>query len=77
MTYFDEENRVEQLVLDTLTNKDDQWCVSEPQADYFHSHLTLHIPNLKWRFVSFSEPGECLIVISLSCVIRIPVIVWL
>ena len=55
MTYFNEENTVEQLVLDTLTNKDSQWCVAEPQADYFDSHLTLHITNLKWRFMPAEE----------------------
>jgi type I restriction enzyme R subunit len=55
MTYFNEENTVEQLVLDTLTDRDNQWCVAEPQADYLDSHLTLHISNLKWRFVSAEQ----------------------
>jgi type I restriction enzyme R subunit len=55
MTYFNEENTIEQLVLDTLTDKDNQWCITEPQADYLDSHLTLHISNLKWRFVSAEE----------------------
>jgi type I restriction enzyme R subunit len=52
MTYFNEENTVEQLVLDTLSDRDNQWCVAEPQPDYLDSHLTLQISNLKWRFVS-------------------------
>ena len=55
MSYFNEENTVEQLVLDTLSDRDNQWCVAEPQADYLDSHLTLHISNLKWRFVSAEE----------------------
>jgi type I restriction enzyme R subunit len=55
MSCFNEENTVEQLVLDTLTDKDSQWCVAESQADYLDSHLTLHISNLKWRFVSAEE----------------------
>ena len=55
MTGFNEENTVEQLVLDTLTDKGSQWCVAEPQADYLDSHLTLHISNLKWRFVAAEE----------------------
>jgi len=52
MSYFNEENTVEQLVLDTLTNQDNQWCVAEPQPDYLDSHLTLQTSNLKWRYVS-------------------------
>lgn len=32
MTYFNEGNTVEQLVLDTLSDRDNQWCVSELQA---------------------------------------------
>ncbi len=52
MTYFNEENSVEQLVLDTLSDRDNQWCVAEPQADYLDSHLTLQISSLKWRFVA-------------------------
>lgn len=55
MTYFNEENTVEQLVLDTLSDKDNQWCVAEPQIDYLDSHLTLQISSLKWRFVSAEE----------------------
>lgn len=55
MTYFNEGNTVEQLVLDTLTDKDSLWCFAEPQADYLNSHLTLHISNLKWRFVPAEE----------------------
>jgi type I restriction enzyme R subunit len=55
MTYFNEENTVEQLVLDTLTDRDNQWCVAEPQADYLDSHLTLQISSLKWRFVAAEE----------------------
>ena len=55
MTYFNEENTVEQLVLDTLSDRDNQWCVAEPQADYLDSHLTLQISSLKWRFVSDEE----------------------
>jgi type I restriction enzyme, R subunit len=55
MTYFNEGNTVEQLVLDTLTNKDSRWCFAEPQADYLNSHLTLHVSNLKWRFVLAEE----------------------
>ena len=55
MIYFNEGNTVEQLVLDTLTNKDDQWCAAEPQADYLDSHLTLQISSLKWRFVPTEE----------------------
>ncbi|QQG65688.1 type I restriction endonuclease subunit R [Desulfobulbus oligotrophicus] len=51
MTWFNEENTVEQLVLDTLTDKDNQWCVAEPQADFFDSHLTLQLANLRWHFV--------------------------
>jgi type I restriction enzyme R subunit len=55
VTYFNEGNTVEQLVLDTLTDRDNQWCVAEPQADYLDSHLTLHSTNLKWRFVPAEE----------------------
>lgn len=55
MTGFNEENTVEQLVLDTLTDKDCQWSIAEPQADYLDSHLTLHITNLKWRFIAAEE----------------------
>lgn len=55
MTYFNEENTVEQLVPDTLTDRDNQWCVAEPQADYLDSHLTLQISSLKWRFVAAEE----------------------
>lgn len=55
MTYFNEENTVEQLVLDTLSDKDNQWCVAEPQTDYLDSHLTHQITSLKWRFVSAEE----------------------
>ena len=55
MTYFNEENTVEQLVLDTLTDKDSQWCVAEPQADYLNSRLTPQILNLKWHFVPAEE----------------------
>ena len=55
MTYFNEENTVEQLVLDTLTDRDNQWCVAEPQTDYLDSHLTLQISSLKWRFVAAEE----------------------
>lgn len=55
MTYFNEENTVEQLVLDTLSDKDNQWCVVEPQTDYLDSHLPLYISSLKWRFVSAEE----------------------
>ncbi|BDV41535.1 DEAD/DEAH box helicase [Geotalea uraniireducens] len=55
MTFFNEENTVEQLVLDTLTDRDNQWCIAEPQADYLDSHLTLLISNLKWRFVAAEE----------------------
>jgi len=55
MTYFNEENTVEQLVLDTLSDQDNQWCVAEPQADYLDSHLTLQISSLKWRFVAAEE----------------------
>jgi type I restriction enzyme R subunit len=55
MTYFNEENTVEQLVLDTLSNRDNQWRVAEPKADYLDSHLTLQISSLKWRFVSAEE----------------------
>lgn len=55
MTYFNEENTVEQLVLDTLSDRDNQWCVAEPQADYLDSHLTLQISSLKWRFVAAEE----------------------
>lgn len=55
MTYFNEENTVEQLVLDTLTDKDSQWCVAESQADYLDSRLTPQILNLKWHFVPAEE----------------------
>ena len=55
MTYFNEENTVEQLVLDTLIDKDSQWCVAEPQADYLDSRLTPQILNLKWHFVPAEE----------------------
>lgn len=55
MTYFNEENTVEQLVLDTLSDRDNQWCVAESQTDYLDSHISLHISNLKWRFVSTEE----------------------
>ncbi len=55
MSYFNEENTVEQMVLDTLTGKDGQWRVAEPQADYFDSHLALHISSVKWRFVPAEE----------------------
>jgi type I restriction enzyme, R subunit len=62
MNYFNEENTVEQLVLDTLTDQDNQWCVAESQPDYLDSHLTLQISNLKWRHVS----AEGLACISLA-----------
>jgi type I restriction enzyme R subunit len=55
MTYFNEVNTVEQLVLDTLTDRDNQWYVAEPQTDYLDSHLTLQISSLKWRFVAAEE----------------------
>jgi type I restriction enzyme, R subunit len=55
MTYFNEENTVEQLVLDTLTDRKNQSGVAEQQADYFDSHSTLKISNLKWRFVPAEE----------------------
>lgn len=55
MTYFNEENTVEQLVLDTLIDKDSQWCVAESQADYLDSRLTPQILNLKWHFVPAEE----------------------
>lgn len=55
MSYFNEENTVEQMVLDTLAGKDGQWSLAEPQADYLDSHLTLQILNLKWRFVPDEE----------------------
>ena len=55
MTCFNEENTVEQLVLDTLSDRDNQWCVAEPQTDYLDSHLTLQILSLKWRFMSAEE----------------------
>ncbi len=62
MTNFNEENTVEQLVLDTLTDRDSQWCVAEPQADYLDSPFTtqtsnssLQTSNFKWRFVSAEE----------------------
>ncbi len=56
MSYFNEENTIEQLVLDTLSDRDNQWCVAEPQADYLDSHLSLQISNLRWRFA----PAESL-----------------
>ena len=55
MTYFNEENTVEQLVVDTLSDRDNQWCVDEPQTDYLYSHSTLQISSLNWRFVSADE----------------------
>ncbi|MDD2466104.1 MAG: HsdR family type I site-specific deoxyribonuclease [Desulfobulbus sp.] len=55
MTCFNEENTVEQLVLDALIDRDGQRCVSEPQADYLDSHLSLHLSALKWRFVPAEE----------------------
>jgi hypothetical protein len=55
MSYFNEENTIEQLVLDTLVDRDGQWNVAEPQVDYFDSHVSLHISNLKWRFVPAEE----------------------
>ena len=55
MTYFNEENTVEQLVLDTLTGRDNQWRIAEPQTDYLDSHLTLQLSSLKWRFVAAEE----------------------
>ena len=55
MTYFNEENTVEQLVLDTLSDRDNLWYVAEPQADYLDSHLTLQISSLKWRFMTAEE----------------------
>jgi len=55
MTYFNEENTVEQMVLDTLSGKDNQWSVAEPQADYLSSHIALHTSNLSWRFVPADE----------------------
>ncbi|MCF4113316.1 MULTISPECIES: type I restriction endonuclease subunit R [Dethiosulfovibrio] len=55
MTYFNEGNTVEQFVLDTLSDRDNQWRVAEPKADYLDSHLTLQISSLKWRFVSAEE----------------------
>ena len=42
-------------MLDTLTDKDSQWCVAEPQAAYLNSRLTPQILNLKWRFVPAEE----------------------
>ncbi len=42
-------------MLDTLSDRDNQWCVAEPQADYLDSHLTLQISSLKWRFVAAEE----------------------
>jgi hypothetical protein len=54
-SYFNEGNTVEQLVLDTLTDQDNQCCVAEPPADYLDSHLTLQISHLKWRFVPAEE----------------------
>jgi type I restriction enzyme, R subunit len=32
MSYFNEENTVEQLVLDTLTDQDNQWCATPSSA---------------------------------------------
>ena len=62
MSYFNEDNTVEQLMLDTLTDKDSQWCVAEPQADCLDSpftiqtsNFTLQTSNFKWRFVSAEE----------------------
>lgn len=55
MTYFNEENTVEQLVLDTLTDKDSQWCVAEPQADYLDSRLTP--PDVKSQMALCARRG--------------------
>ncbi len=50
MTYFDEENTIEQMVLDTLSGKDGG-TVADHQPDYLSSHIALHASNLRWRFV--------------------------
>lgn len=51
MTRFNEENTVEQLVLDTLTDADKQWSTAEPEADFLSSHLALQTTAIRWRFV--------------------------
>ena len=55
MTCFNEENTAEQLVLDTLSDRDNQWFVTESQTDYLDSHLTLQSSSLKWGFVAAEE----------------------
>ena len=62
MSYFNEENTVEQLVLDTLMEKGTPWRVAEPRTDYPSSplspqtsHFKLPTSNVKWRFVAAEE----------------------
>lgn len=55
MTYFNEGNTVEQLILDTLTGKDNQLGIAEQQADYSDSPLTPHPSLLNWRFAAAEE----------------------
>ena len=47
MDYFNEDNTVEQMVLDTLSGKAKSNRIAEPQADYLASHLS----NFHLRFV--------------------------
>lgn len=54
-SYFNEENTVEQMVLDTLCGKTANNTIAEPQADYLDSHLILQISSLKWRFVAADD----------------------
>ncbi len=51
MSFFNEENTVEKLVLDTLTMRDTPRRVADRRPDYLASHFTLHISNFPWRFL--------------------------
>ena len=53
MSYFNEDNTVEQLMLDTLTDKDSQWCVAEPQADCLDSPFTTQTSNFTLQTSNF------------------------
>lgn len=50
-SYFNEENTVEQLVLDTLCEKSPAGTVAEGRGDYLDSHLTLGTTISGWRYI--------------------------
>ncbi len=52
-TYFNEENTVEQLVIDTLSVPEN--VAAEEHADYLGSHVSLHATAANWRFVPAEE----------------------